>query len=130
MSIQNQLNEAETRYNIIDPLVTKAGWDIADRRSVGFEIPVDGYDAAPINGITDYCLFRDNGEKLMHRYDAGQTRFLRKVQTVFDQKRRLKVGDLYEAPFTNFGLNAAEKLFNDDEVGEILEFTKMLSSRS
>lgn len=33
-------------------------------RSVGFEIPVDGYDADPINGITDYCLFRDNGEVL------------------------------------------------------------------
>ncbi|MFC0772411.1 type I restriction endonuclease [Terrimonas alba] len=61
---QNQFNESETRYNVIDPLVKKAGWDIADRRSVGFKIPVDGYDAAPINGITDYCLFRDNGEVL------------------------------------------------------------------
>lgn len=64
MSIQNQFNEAETRYNVIDPMVAKAGWNLADRRSVGFEIPVDGYDAAPINGITDYCLFRDNGEVL------------------------------------------------------------------
>lgn len=59
-----QLNESETRYNLIDPLLVKAGWNLADRRSVGFEIPVDGYDAAPINGITDYCLFRDNGEVL------------------------------------------------------------------
>ncbi len=42
----------------------KAGRILADRRSVGFEIPVDGYDAAPVNGITDYCLFRDNGEVL------------------------------------------------------------------
>lgn len=60
----NQFNEAETRYNLIDPLLVKAGWNLADRRSVGFEIPVDGYDAAPINGITDYCLYRDNGEVL------------------------------------------------------------------
>ncbi|WP_276501206.1 type I restriction endonuclease [Terrimonas pollutisoli] len=61
---QNQFSESETRYNVIDPLVKKAGWDIADRRSIGFEIPVDGYDAAPINGITGYCLFCDNGEVL------------------------------------------------------------------
>lgn len=58
------LNEAETRYNLIDPLLTKAGWNLADRTSVSFEVPVDGYDAAPINGITDYCLYRSNGEVL------------------------------------------------------------------
>jgi len=63
---------------------------------------------------------------LEHRYDADQTRFLRTVQTVFVQKRRLEVADLYEAPFTNFGLNAVEKLFSDDEVGEIMELTKRL----
>ncbi|MBL7709148.1 MAG: hypothetical protein JNJ86_08740 [Chitinophagaceae bacterium] len=61
---QHQFNESETRNNLIDPLLIKAGWDLADRRSVGFEIPVDGYDAAPINGITGYCLFRENGEVL------------------------------------------------------------------
>ena len=61
---QNQLNEAETRYNLIDPQLEKAGWNLADRRSVGFEIPVDGYDAAAVNGITDYCLYRENGEVL------------------------------------------------------------------
>lgn len=55
----HHLNESETRYNLIDPLLQKAGWNLADRRSVGFEIPVDGYDAAPVNGITDYCLFRE-----------------------------------------------------------------------
>lgn len=64
MPNHNMLNEAETRYNLIDPMIEKAGWNLADRRSVGFEIPVDGYDAAPINGITDYCLFRENGEVL------------------------------------------------------------------
>lgn len=64
MSLHSQLNEEQTRYNLIDPLLVKADWNLADRRSVGFEIPVDGYDAAPVNGITDYCLFRDNGEVL------------------------------------------------------------------
>lgn len=38
----NIFNEAETRYNLIDPLVIKAGWNLSDRRSVAFEVPVDG----------------------------------------------------------------------------------------
>ncbi len=62
--MHQNLNEEQTRYNLIDPLLTKAGWNLADRRSVHFEVPVDGYDASPINGITDYCLFRSNGEVL------------------------------------------------------------------
>jgi type I restriction enzyme, R subunit len=59
---KNQFNESETRYNLIDPLLVKVGWNLADRRQIGFEIPVEGYDASPIQGITDYCLYRDNGE--------------------------------------------------------------------
>jgi type I site-specific restriction endonuclease len=58
------LNEAEVRYNLIDPFLTKAGWNLADRSQIHFEVPVEGYDASPINGITDYCLFRENGEVL------------------------------------------------------------------
>ncbi len=37
---------------------------MADRRSIGFEVPADGYNAAPLNGITDYCLYRKNWEVL------------------------------------------------------------------
>lgn len=64
MATAGSFNEDQTRYNLIDPQLEKAGWNISDRRSVGFEIPVDGYDSSPVNGITDYCLFRDNGEVL------------------------------------------------------------------
>ena len=60
----SNFREAEIRYNLIDPLLKKAGWNLADRTSVSFEVPVDGYDASPINGITDNCLFRANGEVL------------------------------------------------------------------
>ncbi|MEI8279899.1 MAG: type I restriction-modification enzyme R subunit C-terminal domain-containing protein, partial [Bacteroidota bacterium] len=63
---------------------------------------------------------------LEHNYNADQTRFLRTVQSVFIQKRKLVVDDLYEAPFTNFGMNAVEKLFSEEEVEEILEMTKKL----
>jgi type I site-specific restriction endonuclease len=31
---------------------------------VGIEIPVDGYDAEPWNGVTDYCLYQPNGEAI------------------------------------------------------------------
>jgi type I site-specific restriction endonuclease len=57
-------NESQTRYNLIDPQIKKAGWNLADRSQIGFEVPIDGYDASPQNGITDYCLFRTNGEVL------------------------------------------------------------------
>ncbi len=63
---------------------------------------------------------------LEHNYNADQTRFLRTVQTVAMQKRSLEVNDLYEPPFTNFGLNAVEKLFSEKEVEEIVELTQRL----
>jgi type I restriction enzyme R subunit len=63
---------------------------------------------------------------LEHHYNADQTRFLRTVQSVFMEKRKLEAADLYEPPFTNFGMNAVEKLFSDYEVEEILELTKRL----
>jgi type I site-specific restriction endonuclease len=56
------LREAATRQNLIDPALTKAGWNLANRAQVRFEIPVDGEDAEPWNGITDYSLYRPNGE--------------------------------------------------------------------
>lgn len=51
-------NEARTRQEHIDPALKKAGWDVHDSAQVGIEILVDGYDAEPWNGITDYCLYR------------------------------------------------------------------------
>jgi type I site-specific restriction endonuclease len=57
-------NEARTRKDKIDPALLKAGWNGGDPTQVGIEIPVDGYDAEPWNGITDYCLYRPNAEVL------------------------------------------------------------------
>ena len=58
------LNESQARYNFIDPQVIKAGWDVEDRRQVGFKVPVDRYDKTPVYGLTDYCLYSQNGEVL------------------------------------------------------------------
>ncbi|MBD1809764.1 DEAD/DEAH box helicase family protein [Microcoleus sp. FACHB-SPT15] len=55
-------NEANTRKELIDKALEKAGWSLDDSNQVGIEIPVDGYDAAPWNGVTDYCLYLPNGE--------------------------------------------------------------------
>ena len=59
-----QINEKETRYSIIDPLLVKAGWNLADHTQVGFEIPVTNYDKTIVKGFTDYCLYRTNGDVL------------------------------------------------------------------
>lgn len=62
--MHSQLNESQTRYTLIDPSIKKAGWNLADRSQIWFEVPVQGYDASPQSGITDYCMFRTNGEVL------------------------------------------------------------------
>jgi type I restriction enzyme R subunit len=57
-------SEAKTREDLIDPAIEKAGWKLNDKTQVDIEIPVDGHKAEPWNGITDYVLFRENGEVL------------------------------------------------------------------
>lgn len=65
-----QISEELTRKQIIDPStgsgqspqLETAGWYLRDHSKVKTEIPVDGYDAEPWNGVSDYCLYRENGE--------------------------------------------------------------------
>ena len=57
-------NEARTRRELIDPALLRAGWDVGDPRQVGIEVPVDGEGAEPWNGVTDYCLYRPDGQVL------------------------------------------------------------------
>jgi type I restriction enzyme R subunit len=49
---------------MIDPQLEHAAWYLRDHSRVRVEIPVDGYDAEPWNGISDYTLYRENGEVL------------------------------------------------------------------
>ena len=60
----HQISKETTRMEIIDPQLEKAGWYLHDHSKVKEEIPVDGYDAEPWNGVTDYTLYRENGEVL------------------------------------------------------------------
>ncbi|MCB0188322.1 MAG: DEAD/DEAH box helicase family protein, partial [Caldilineaceae bacterium] len=78
--------EAETRRHLIDKALAQAGWEVTNPNHVGIEIPVDGFDAAAWqvleqqlkilrdqgisynvtlpSGISDYVLYRTNGEIL------------------------------------------------------------------
>lgn len=57
-------NEALTRVLHIDPQLRAANWKLNDRTQVRLEVPVDGYDAEPWNGVTDYCLYDASGNVL------------------------------------------------------------------
>lgn len=65
---------------------------------------------------------------LEHNYNADQSRFLRVVQSVFLQRRELEVADLYEEPFTSFGLNAVDKLFSESELEELVSLVRRLAA--
>ena len=58
----HQISEQRTRKELIDPALEKAGWYLSNHTLIKTEIPVDGYDATPLNGVTDYSLYRPNGE--------------------------------------------------------------------
>lgn len=62
-----------------------------------------------------------------HRLNADQVHFLQVVQSVFLQKKRIVMADLYETPLTAFGNNAIEKWFNKNEITEILALTDSLT---
>jgi type I restriction enzyme, R subunit len=55
------LSESQTRVTLINPQLKVAEWKLSDRSQVRFEVPVQGYDATPSPGITDYCLYEPSG---------------------------------------------------------------------
>ncbi|MBE0682988.1 MAG: hypothetical protein IH589_13835 [Anaerolineales bacterium] len=57
-----KISEERTRKEMIDPQLEKADWYLRDHSKVKIEIPVDGYDKEPWNGVSDYTLYCENGE--------------------------------------------------------------------
>jgi type I restriction enzyme R subunit len=83
-----------------------------------------------LDGLPDYKeLVQHQFEAyiIAHNYNADQIRFLRAVQSVFLQKRRLEMADLYEPPLTNFGADAVERWFSEPEVAEMFKFVNKLT---
>ncbi|MBC8504713.1 MAG: DEAD/DEAH box helicase family protein [Anaerolineales bacterium] len=62
-----------------------------------------------------------------HTFNGDQIRFLRGVQSVFLQKRRLELADLYDPPLDSFGQEAVERWFEQGDIEELLSFTETLS---
>jgi len=83
-----------------------------------------------IDGIPDYqAIVQRQFDGFIGRHDefnADQVRFLRAVQSVFVQQRRLARVDLYRAPLDAFGRDAVERLFAPAEVEEVLQLTGQL----
>ncbi|MDZ4242437.1 MAG: type I restriction-modification enzyme R subunit C-terminal domain-containing protein, partial [Candidatus Omnitrophota bacterium] len=63
---------------------------------------------------------------IAHNYNTDQTRFLRVIKSVFLSKVRrhelLELDDFYEGPVEAFGVDAASRLFSQDDLKEVLEF--------
>ena len=49
-------------------------------------------------------------------YDSKQLNFIRTIQTVFLGNKHIEFDDLWDPPFSNFGLNAATNLFSGEEL--------------
>ena len=74
------INESQTREQLIDQALARAGWEVSNPNQVGIELPVDGTDGQrarrlrerraagedvelPV-GFADYVLYRETGEVL------------------------------------------------------------------
>jgi len=47
---------------------------------------------------------------------------------MFLQRRKLELADLYEELFTNFGMNAVQKLFSQFELESLLSLVRRLAA--
>ena len=59
-------------------------------------------------------------------YNANQIRFLRAVKSVLAQRRRIERNDLYDEPFTSFGMQAVDRWFTPEQIEDMLEFAATL----
>jgi type I restriction enzyme R subunit len=97
------LNEAQTRTLQIDPQLRAADWKLHDRTQVRLEVPVDGYDAEPWNGVTDYCLYDASGNVLAVVEAKRSSRHARDA----DEQLRHYITEISKKqPFAPFGFMA------------------------
>jgi len=97
------LNEAKTRTQHIDPRLRAAGWKLNDRTQVRLEVPVDGYDAEPWNGVTDYCLYDASGNVIAV---VEAKRCTRSPRDADEQLRHYVTEIAKKQPFAPFGFSA------------------------
>ena len=61
-------------------------------------------------------------------YNADQLNFIRTIQTVFTRKKHIEYADLFDAPFTNFGINAPMPMFTEHELKDFINICGALKS--
>jgi len=84
-----------------------------------------------LEALSDYeTVVQRNFEQYIaeRQYNADQIRFLRAVQNVFLQKRRIEMADLYDEPLDRFGEDAVERWFTEQDVQELLALTERLAA--
>jgi type I restriction enzyme, R subunit len=97
------LNEARTRVLHVDPQLRAADWRLNDRTQVRLEVPVDGYDAEPWNGVTDYSLYDASGNVLAV-VEAKRTS--RHARDADEQLRHYVTEIVKKQPYAPFGFMA------------------------
>ena len=75
-------------------------------------------------------MIRRNFEDFIaqQQFSCNQIQFLRMVQNVFLKKRLLEVPDLYKARSNRFGEAVIKRWFSEEEVDELIKFTKTLTT--
>ena len=117
-----RISEELTRKEMIDPQLEKAGWYLRDHSKVKTEIPVDGYDAEPWNGVSDYTLYRENGEVLAvveakrttHDARLAEAQLTHYVTEIEKHQSFRPFGFLangYEIYFADIGVSAKREVF-------------------
>jgi len=59
-------------------------------------------------------------------YTADQLHFIRTIQTVFMRKKHIEMEDLWDAPFTNFGINAPSPMFDEGDLAAFVDICRGL----
>ncbi|GCE16752.1 type I restriction endonuclease subunit R [Dictyobacter kobayashii] len=84
-----------------------------------------------LDGIPDYndiVRRQFKGYTTQHIFNSDQLRFLSALENFFLQKRRLHRVDLYQEPFTRFGVDAVERLFTKEQIDDLINFTNSLAA--
>ncbi len=53
-------------------------------------------------------------------YSADQLNFIRTIQTVFTKRKHIEYAELFDVPFTNFGINAPTLMFTENELNDFI----------
>jgi type I restriction enzyme, R subunit len=61
-------------------------------------------------------------------YTADQLNFIRAIRTVFAKKKHMESGDLFDAPFINFGARAPMPMFSEVELKSFIKICGSLES--